>query len=266
MKKLFSIFVVMVMVFSGTMSASASTMALSPVTVAVDPGETFSIVIKVDPTGKKLYTVKSSVSFPASLLEVVSFTQTGGWMPLSQPGYDSIGNGKIVKTAGYPGGFTATQVFGTITFKALTAGKATISIDQSSVAYDSQSANTISGTQGAAVVAITAPVPVVPVKPTAPVKPKTPTIPTVAPATPVEEPIVEESVVLDEQTPAEPELAVVPKPTSQSSLASIGSIVTLGTNNFLIGLFFILMVLVLSGYAIQFIRRRSRRNNSGELH
>ena len=264
MKKLFSIFVMMTLVFSGTMSASASTITLSPVTVAVDPGETFSIVIKVDPLGQKLYTVKSSVSFPASLLEVVSFTQAGGWMPLSQPGYDSIGNGKIVKTAGYPGGFTATQVFGTITFKALTAGKATISIDQSSVAYDSQSANTISGTQGVAVATIIAPVPVVPVKPTAPVTPKTPTTPTtptVAPVTPVEEPIVEESIVLDEQTPAEPELAVVPKPTSQSSLASLGSIISLGTNNFLIGLFFVLMLLVLSGYAIQSIRRRIRRNN-----
>ena len=141
--------------------AGASTIVLSPSTVSVTKGQTFSVLVSVDPAGVKLYTVKGVVTYPADMLEATSFTFAAGtpmWIPLSQSGYDSMTAGNVTKTAGFPGGFTTTKSLGTITFRAKESGTATIEASPQSLAYDAQSKNTISGAQGSSLVTVAAPV------------------------------------------------------------------------------------------------------------
>jgi len=157
--------------FAGVGIASASTIVLSPSTVSVTKGQTFEVLINVDPAGAKVYTVKGIVTYPADILEATSFAFAAGtpmWIPLSQSGYDSMTAGNVTKTAGFPGGFTMTKSLGTITFRAKESGTATIAASPQSLAYDAQSKNTISGAQGSSVVTIS-----VPVVPAPAPKPKT---------------------------------------------------------------------------------------------
>ena len=82
-----------------TSSAYAATISLSPATVSVAKGQTFTISISVDSAGAKLYTVKAALSYPADMLDASSFAFADGtpmWIPLSQSGYDSMGNGTVI--------------------------------------------------------------------------------------------------------------------------------------------------------------------------
>lgn len=142
--------------------ASASTIVLTPTSVSVTPGQTFTVTVTAVPTsGTKLYTVKADLSFDPSIVQETNFSFAQGWIPLTQKGYDSTDNtnGNVMKTGGYPGGISSATVLGTATFAATKAGTATISVTSTSAAYDSTSNNTISGTQGAASVAVAAPAP-----------------------------------------------------------------------------------------------------------
>lgn len=146
----------------GASPAIASTIVLSPTTVTVTKGQTFTVTVSVEPAGAKIYTVKSALSYPAATLEVVNFAFASGWMPLTMAGYDSTDNasGLLVKTAGLPGGLSTAQSLGIVTFRAKESGTATIAVTASSLAYDSQSKNTLSGTQGSLAATITSSAPV----------------------------------------------------------------------------------------------------------
>jgi hypothetical protein len=50
-----------------------------------------------------------------------------------------MGSGTIIKTAGFPSGFTGMKVLGTVTFRALAAGQATVSFTTGSLALSDQS-------------------------------------------------------------------------------------------------------------------------------
>lgn len=137
--------------------ASAATISLLPTTVSVTKGQTFTVAVAVDPGSTNAYTVKSAVSYPAALVEATSFSFDSGWIPLSMSGYDSVDNtgGTLVKTAGFPKGFSSAKTFGTISFRAKESGTATISVGSASLAYDASSKNTLSGPQGASTATIT---------------------------------------------------------------------------------------------------------------
>ena len=136
--------------------AQAATINLSPVTVAVTEGNSITLAVSVDPGSDKLYTVKAALSYPADMLEATSFTFSNGLLSLSQPGYDSMGNGMVIKTAGVSGGFTAARPFGTVTFLAKKSGTAIIAVQSTSLALNNQSKNTLAGTQGSTVVTVAA--------------------------------------------------------------------------------------------------------------
>ena len=259
MNKPFRFFTVSMFAFLVAMPAYAATITLSPTTISVVKGQNVSIVISADPAGSKLYTVKSSISFPASLLEMTSFTQSAGWVPLSMAGYDSVDNtnGAVVKTAGYPGGFSNATSFGTFVFRAKESGTATISVANTSFAYDAQSKNTISGVQGLSVVTVTAPVVAsVPIK----AAPKTLAVaaaPKKITPTPASAPIEGETPVVQEEP------VVVQPVVSPSQLAAVGGAVTLNTNNIGIGII-VAVILALVGYAISALIQRARRKNLGK--
>ncbi|TSC95250.1 MAG: hypothetical protein CEN87_262 [Parcubacteria group bacterium Licking1014_1] len=111
-------------------SVQASSFILKPNVVAVQAGETFTLPVVVDPAGKSQYTVRLSITFSPDLLEVASFIFDKNWIAVSQPGYDVLDNkqGKLIKTAGFPKGFSSTALFGTIVFKAKGPGTSVISV------------------------------------------------------------------------------------------------------------------------------------------
>lgn len=164
----------------------AATITLAPTTVSLKEGQTFTATVAVDPSSTKTYTVKSALSFPADMLSISSFAFGSGWMPLSAAGYDSTDNtnGQLIKTAGYTGGFTTTTVFGTVTFTAKKSGAATIAVLPTSVAYDAQNHNLLSGTQGSMMVSIASAVATTPASVTKSPTPSTPKKTTSTPSAP----------------------------------------------------------------------------------
>ena len=149
MKKfIFAITAVSGLLFAPT-ALAVTNLILSPANVSVKAGQTFSVVITVDPQGVKNSTIKAELDFPAGLLEVRSFAFGGGgsWVALNQPGHDLTdnANGKLIKTAGYPGGVTTPTVFGTVTFAAKKSGSGTIRTTANSLALNDQSQNVLSG-------------------------------------------------------------------------------------------------------------------------
>lgn len=145
-----TILAAVVAVLAMPLITAAATISLSPTSISVTPGQTFTIAVTTNPAGSTLYTVKADVSFDPAIVEVTNFAFASGWMPLTQPGYDAIDNstGKLIKTGGYPGGITGTKLMGTITFKAKAAGTAVVNTTGASLALDQTSSNALSGTQG----------------------------------------------------------------------------------------------------------------------
>ena len=152
--------------------ASAATITLSPSAVSVTEGKVFTIVVDVVPEGANLYTVKAGLSYPAALLQATGFTIDSTW-PLSAPG-NSINNtnGTLTYSGGFLGGFSTTKRFGIATFRAIASGSAVVLVNSNSAAYNAQSQNMLSGTQGSTavniVIAPPAPAPTTPAPQKAP--------------------------------------------------------------------------------------------------
>lgn len=120
------------------------------------PGQIFSVQVMVNPQSAKVYTVKAEIAYPADILEVESFSFANGWIPLSQPGYDSVDNagGTLIKTGGYPGGLSSVQALGIITFKAKKAGSASIAFRSGSLALDAANSNLLASSMPVSVFSI----------------------------------------------------------------------------------------------------------------
>ena len=237
---------------------AATSVSFTPVNVSVKQGQTFTLTIGINPQGVKNYTAKTELHYPAGLLEVKSFTFAPSWMPLAQPGYDLTDNtnGVLIKTAGYPGGLSSATTFGTVSFLAKKSGNGTIALNSNSFALDANNQNVIGSATVQTAVAISAPAPTSPT----PTTPKTPTTQT----TPVVEP-TEEGAVLGEEAPVTQEPTAASQPIARSLLASVGSVVSLGTNSVAVGLLVGVIVLALAGYAIYAVIQRARRKNLGKL-
>ncbi|MDO8565257.1 MAG: cohesin domain-containing protein [bacterium] len=140
-------------------SAYAATVSTSPTSVTLSPGQSVTLTIIVDPQGTA-YTAKVALSFPPNLLSVSAFSQASGWIPLSQPGYDSVDNssGSMIKTGGATGGFSSPKVFGTVTFTSLAAGTANINVTGATQVLNASNQNTFTA-GGQTVVNISSPAP-----------------------------------------------------------------------------------------------------------
>lgn len=118
---------------------------LSPTDINVLEGESFNIFVSINPQEIKNYTIKMELDFPADLLRVESFEFTDNWLALPEIGYDLIdnNNGKLIKTAGYPGGISAKDNFGVISFVALKTGEGVVKTGDNSLALDMDNRNVI---------------------------------------------------------------------------------------------------------------------------
>jgi hypothetical protein len=208
MKKYISIIgtAAMIGMFALAMPALAATTAsLNPANISVTAGKSFNVTIAVNPQGVNNYAEQLDVNYPANLLEVTAFNLGSNWMALTQSGYDSIDNtnGVLIKTAGYPAGFSGATTFGTITFYAKKSGNGAINITNASQAFEVNSQSSIAGS--GAVFAISANA--------------------VAPTQTTEQvtPVVETTPVVQEATNTAP-VAVQPTPNTQvAAVAGAGS-------------------------------------------
>ncbi len=130
-----------IIVATSALAASSLSFSLSEGT-SYEVGDTFRANIVISPA-EKIYTVKAEVNYPADLLKVESFTFNSNWMPISQPGYDTIDNsaGLLIKTAGYPGGISAQAVLGTVTFRVLNSGEAAVKFTSESLVLNAVNTN-----------------------------------------------------------------------------------------------------------------------------
>ncbi len=131
--------------FLRPLDARASSILLSSKAVSVEAGKTFSFPVVVNPETESLYTAKINLLFPSNLFEVTSFIFDAGWIPLVQPGYDLVDNthGQLIKTGGFPGGFSSSKTLGTITVRARRAGEGTMAIGSGAFVLNAKSVNTL---------------------------------------------------------------------------------------------------------------------------
>ncbi len=132
---------------------------LSPTTISSTLSSTFNVSIALNPQGTANFADKVEITYPADTLEMVSFTWASTWIPLTQSGYELVDNtnGIVIKTGGYPGGFSSIQNFGTLTFRVKKVGTGTIRIGNNSLAYESNRQTAITGNTTS--VSVTSPTP-----------------------------------------------------------------------------------------------------------
>lgn len=127
------------------MVSMANSLSLRSSSKTIEPGKTFTLSIYTDSSSIKSFTAQANIDFPADLVSVESFTYASSWFPITQTGYDTIDNtlGKLIKTAGYPSGFSSEILFGTLKIKAKKAGTVVISVNKNSYILDMDSNNTL---------------------------------------------------------------------------------------------------------------------------
>lgn len=157
----------------------ASSISLRSSTKSTEPSKTFNVSVYVNPSSVASYTAQANISFPKDLISVESFTYASSWFPINQSGYDLIDNssGKVIKTAGYPNGFSTETLLGTMTLKSKKAGSVVISINKDSYVLDVDSSNTLNS-YGSFSITSSAPVVTPAVTKTTPtvIKKETPTV------------------------------------------------------------------------------------------
>ena len=134
-------------IFTATPVLSATTLSFSPSDVNTTEGESFTLIIGIDPQGIKNYTAKVELEYPIELLEAQSFVFGSDWLQLNQSGYDLIDNtnGRVIKTAGYSEGFLDSVTFGTISFLAKRTGEGIIRVGEDSIMLDVNNQNVFIG-------------------------------------------------------------------------------------------------------------------------
>jgi hypothetical protein len=225
-----------------------------PSDIKVDAGEPFSVSVYIDPQGVNNYVEKLNISYPADMIEINSFSFDSAWMPLSQPGYDLIdnGSGTLVKSAGFPGGFSSPVPFGTISFIAKKKGSGEISVGNGSMAFEIDNQSTISGLPASVV--ITGPAAVV-------LEESLLDFffsgrrsePSIEPSNMQEE---GEEKEREEGTEEEKLIADIDK---TSFMGAIGNILTLGTENIAVGAAVILLMALAVLYLVKLIKKKKKK-------
>jgi len=129
------------------LAIKASTISLNPDRISVQVGESFSIAIKINAAGENVYTAKMNMAFTPGILNLSTWSFNDAWLAIRQNGYDSFDNAKgtLLRTGGYPSGFSNAVLFGNAKFKAQKAGQGSISINANTFVYNELNKNTYTG-------------------------------------------------------------------------------------------------------------------------
>jgi hypothetical protein len=135
--------------------AYAATISLSPTSMSVTAGETVSLQVIVNAQGTRVVSSQFQLSYPANLLEPVTFAFAPNWVQTFDIGTNIMANGTVVQAGGYPTGFNGIQTMGTLTFQAKKAGTAVIATqNQNSYIFETDGGNLFTGPLSAAQVYI----------------------------------------------------------------------------------------------------------------
>jgi hypothetical protein len=136
MKKIALIFFSLIFLLGAVSFAQAASLSFSPSSGTQQVGKNFTVSFFVNTQGEVMNASSGTVSFPPSLLEVVSISKTGSIFSLwvQEPGYSNT-NGTInfegvVLNPGFTG--SAGKLL-TVTFRPKAEGKATVTFNQGSV-------------------------------------------------------------------------------------------------------------------------------------
>ena len=131
MKHLFSglLIALIFMAPGATQAAGAATMTLDETSVSVDRGESFDLMVQVQPNGESLDTVRAAVTYDPAVLSAQYVSLTGAFDRSSPGNYIDNGSGKV-SWGGFTldGPVTSSTAFISITFLALQEGPATVSV------------------------------------------------------------------------------------------------------------------------------------------
>lgn len=124
-----------IIIFCTAGTADAAVFTLSPGTASVAEGNTLAVVVQVDAQGTALNAAESTITFPASLLQVESIDRTGIFSFWAvEPTYSNV-NGTISFSGGLPtpgySGSAGTII--TVTFRGTGIGTASIVTSQSRI-------------------------------------------------------------------------------------------------------------------------------------
>ena len=112
--------------------SQAASISLPTSSQTYQEGQSISVRVLLHPdAGKPLYTAKLDLSYSTEVLQLSSFVQASGWIPLQQPGYHetNFSTGNVIRTGGYTGGVSNTVEFGTLTFIAKSSGQGKLSLN-----------------------------------------------------------------------------------------------------------------------------------------
>ena len=118
--------------------AHASTIKLISSTQYAQKGQEFEVTALIIPE-RSNYTTSLRMCFQNA--EFVSFYQSLEWLQLRVPKYWEVNNGIIARTAGFPGGFNTTTVFGKFIFKATETGFINVTTEPSSLILGADNKN-----------------------------------------------------------------------------------------------------------------------------
>lgn len=148
MKKIFFIVAVLGVVLTSVNYASATTLSFLPTKLTVVEGQKIElIVVAIPENNERNYTASIELKYPSDIFEVKSVTYWKGWVPVVRPDYDvdDSEKGLLIKTAGYPEGFTEQKVFAVVTFNAKKSGSGSITFGSNSFVLDANNWDTLSG-------------------------------------------------------------------------------------------------------------------------
>ena len=166
-----------ILFFYVTPQVHAAEVSLSPLSGTYTVGQTFSATVRVNPQGKNINAVESTLTFDTTKLSVVSVGKTGSAFSLwtTEPTFSNTA-GTIQFGGGSPSPFSAASNLVTITFRAVAEGSALVEFrDASVLAADGLGTDVLSGKVKATYTISGA------------------ATPTPTPTTPVEKPVAEES-------------------------------------------------------------------------
>lgn len=136
------IWFVMMIILSPFMCKASSIQLVPSITYATK-GQEFEVTALIIPE-RSNYTVSLKMCFQNA--EFQGFEQSNEWLQLRVPKYWETNQGMVARTAGFPGGFNTSTVFGKFIFKATETGFINVSTDTSSLILDADNKNVYGST------------------------------------------------------------------------------------------------------------------------
>lgn len=111
----------------------------------IEQGETQTVYVYVLPEGESVYTAQMALSYDQDSLTLSNSAYAAGVLPLTFSEYDSEVDGRIVKTAGFPGGVREKTLLLSFTLAKTAGGTSIMVLEETSKLLDKDGNNILIG-------------------------------------------------------------------------------------------------------------------------